>query len=365
MQNKIVITAVGDIMLGDLPMCNGFGVGSTVKKHGSKFIFEKIKDELSGDIVFGNLEAVLSDKNKNIFSIKSMSLRGSSKSIEGLKYAGFNILSLANNHSLEHGYEALYDTMDLLNNNDIMPIGLGREKEIARKPTVFNIKTKKIAFLSYCLRPDETAYRSIKNKEDILDDIEDIKRDVDHIILSLHWGDEFVQFPAPWQIDFAHKLIDNGVSIIIGHHPHVMQGIEMYNGGIIAYSLGNFVFDMWQRKERETVILKCVLSENRKIDKELIPVFINEKYQPEVLYGNDAKNLLSKIDMLSAELINEDLSDTDEKTKRYEIQTKLCWAMHHKGYKKYFLKHIHKYRFGSRIPLILNSVKQRKRLIKR
>ena len=122
MQNKIVITAVGDIMLGDLPMCSGFGVGSTIKKYGSKFIFGRIKDELSGDIIIGNLEAILSDKNKNIFSINSMSLRGSPKSVEGLKYAGFNVLSLANNHSLEHGYESLYETMDLLNDNVIIPL---------------------------------------------------------------------------------------------------------------------------------------------------------------------------------------------------------------------------------------------------
>ena len=357
MQNGIVITAVGDIMLGDLPMCNGFGVGSTIKKYGSKFIFEKIKDELSGDIVFGNLEAVLSDKNKNMFSINSMSLRGDPKSVEGLKYAGFNILSLANNHSLEHGYEALYDTVDLLNDNNIIPLGVGREKEIARKPAVFNIKTKKIAFLGYCLRPDKTAYRSIKNKEEILEDIKNVKENADYIILSLHWGDEFVQIPAPWQIDFAHKLIDNGVSIILGHHPHVLQGIEEYNGGIIAYSLGNFVFDMWQRKERESVILKCILSENGEINKELIPVFINKSYQPEVLYDNNAKNLLSKIDMLSLDLINGDLLNMDEK--EYEIEAKLCWAMHHKSYKKHFLKNIYKYRLGSRMPLILNSIKNK------
>jgi len=339
MQNKIVITAVGDIMLGDLPICNGFGVGSTVKKHGSKFIFEKIKDELSGDIVFGNLEAVLSNENKNIFSIKSMSLRGSPKSIEGLKYAGFNILSLANNHSLEHGYEALYDTIDLLNNNDIMPIGVGREKEIARKPTVFNIKTKKIAFLSYCLRPDETAYRSIKNKEDILDDIEDIRRDVDHIILSLHWGDEFVQFPAPWQIDFAHKLIDNGVSIIIGHHPHVLQGIEMYNGGIIAYSLGNFVFDMWHEEEKIGGILKMYLGEDVRYD--FIKTYINNQFQP--------------IPMKNADLPEVRKMDEEE----YRESVNYLHNRHLKDYRKFFMSHLLKYNKMVLCSLIWNSLKFR------
>ena len=294
MQDKIVITAVGDIMLGDFPMCNGFGVGSTIKKYGSKFIFEKIKDELSGDIVFGNLEAVLSDKNKNMFSINSMSLRGDPKSVEGLKYAGFNILSLANNHSLEHGYEALYDTVDLLNDNNIIPLGVGREKEIARKPAVFNIKNKKIAFLGYCLRPDKTAYRSIKNKEEILEDIKNVKENADYVILSLHWGDEFVQFPAPWQIDFAHKLIDNGVSIILGHHPHVLQGIEEYNGGIIAYSLGNFVFDMWHEEEKRSGILKIYLEEDF-IEYNFINIYINDRFQPILSEENNLPNFY-KID---------------------------------------------------------------------
>ena len=99
------------------------------------------------------------------------------------------------------------------------------------------------------------------------------------------------------------------------------------------------------------------ISENGEINKELIPVFINKSYQPEVLYDNNAKNLLSKIDMLSLDLINGDLLNMDEK--EYEIEAKLCWAMHHKSYKKHFLKNIYKYRLGSRMPLILNSIKNK------
>jgi poly-gamma-glutamate synthesis protein (capsule biosynthesis protein) len=337
MQNKIVITAVGDIMLGDLPMCNGFGVGSTIKKYGSKFIFEKIKDELLGDIVFGNLESVLSDKNKNVYSINSMSLRGSSKSVEGLKYAGFNILSLANNHSLEHGYEALYDTVDLLNNNDITPLGVGRKKEIARKPAVFNIKNKKIAFLGYCLRPDKTAYISIKNKEEILKDIEEIKRNVDHVILSLHWGDEFVQIPAPWQIDFAHKLIDNGASIILGHHPHVLQGIEEYNGGIIAYSLGNLVFDMWHEDEKIGGILKIYLGED--IEYKFIKTHINNQFQPMPMKNADLPEISKMNDEEYRKLVNY-LHDS-----------------HTKDHKKFFALHFLKYNKLTILSLILSSLR--------
>ena len=339
MQDKIVITAVGDIMLGDFPMCNGFGVGSTIKKYGSKFIFEKIKDELSGDIVFGNLEAVLSDKNKNMFSINSMSLRGDPKSVEGLKYAGFNILSLANNHSLEHGYEALYDTVDLLNDNNIIPLGVGREKEIARKPAVFNIKTKKIAFLGYCLRPDKTAYRSIKNKEEILEDIKNVKENADYVILSLHWGDEFVQFPAPWQIDFAHKLIDNGVSIILGHHPHVLQGIEEYNGGIIAYSLGNFVFDMWHEDEKIGGILKIYLGED--IGYNFIKTHINNQFQPEPMKNADLPEIRK---------MNEE---------EYEGSVSYLHNCHTQDHKKFFASHLFKYNKLIIPSLILNSLRFR------
>lgn len=340
MQNKIVITAVGDIMLGDFPMCNGFGVGSTIKKYGSKFIFDKIKDELLGDIVFGNLEAVLSEKNKNMFSINSMSLRGSPKSIDGLKYAGFNILSLANNHSLEHGYEALYDTMDLLNNNNIIPLGVGRKKEIARKPVVFNIKTKKIAFLCYCLRPDKTAYRSIKNKREIFEDVKDCKRNVDYIILSLHWGDEFVQFPAPWQIDFAHKLIDNGVSIILGHHPHVLQGIEEYNGGIIAYSLGNFVFDMWHEDEKVGGVLKIYIGED--IGYKFIKTHINNQFQP-------------------MPIKNADLPDVREMDgEKYKELVSCSHNYYTRDYKKKFASHLFEYNKLIIPSLILNSLRFRR-----
>jgi poly-gamma-glutamate synthesis protein (capsule biosynthesis protein) len=268
-----------------------------------------------------------------------MSLRGSTKSIEGLKYAGFNILSLANNHSLEHGYEALYDTMDLLNNNNIIPLGVGRKKEVARKPVVFNLKTKKIAVLGYCLRPDKTAYRSIKNKEEILEDIKNVKENVDYIILSLHWGDEFVQIPAPWQIDFAHKLIDNGASIILGHHPHVMQGIEEYNGGIIAYSLGNFVFDMWHEDEKIGGVLKTYLGED--IEYKFIKTHINNQFQPMPTKNADLPDIRKMKDEEYRKLVNY-LHDS-----------------HTKDYKKFFTSHLFRYNKLIIPSLILNSLRYR------
>lgn len=323
MHNNIEIVAVGDIMLGDFFMCNGFGVGSTIKKYGSKFIFEHIKDELSADIVFGNLEAVLSDENKNIFSITSMSLRGSKRSVEGLKYAGFTILSLANNHSLDHGYGALFDTMDILKRYKISYVGVGKNHAEARRALIVDIKNKKIAFLSYCLRPDKNAYRSINDKGEILEAVKNIKSYVDYVIVSLHWGDEFVQIPAPWQIDFAHTVIDGGASIILGHHPHVLQGIEEYNEGIIAYSLGNFVFDMWHEDERMGGILKIYLGED--IGYEFIKTHINSQFQP--------------IPVKNTELPEVFKMDEEE----YLEQVSILQNLHKKGYKKFFLSHLFKY----------------------
>ena len=301
-KDKITIMAVGDIMMGDHPVRIGHGVNSVAKKMGSEFLFDRVAPFLrDADISFGNLEAVLSAKNLRN-SLCSLQLRASPNSVKGLKIAGFNVLSLANNHSMEHGPDAFIETVDILNANGIKPVGLlGTSHNCI--PQVIRRKGVLFGFLGYSFQETKSSYRplyaQVGSSEGIFEDVKALSEKADIIIVSLHWGDEYIQRPSPEQIKLAHKLVDTGVNIILGHHPHCLQGIESYKKGLIAYSLGNFIFDYWQKKMRESIILRIDVSKKGIIDYSTTPIYINDCYQPEILHGQEQEKLLSKIIRLS------------------------------------------------------------------
>ena len=168
----------------------------------SGFPFEHVAPVLrDGHIIFGNLACVLSNNNFVKGRLSSLQLRGSPDSANGLKQAGFNVVSVTNNHSMDHGIEAFEETIETLRVRNIMPVGL----------------------------------------------IDSSGNCIPHVVqragVFLHWGNEYIQRPSPEQVRLAHTLIDNGADIISGHHPHCLQGIENYKSRLIVYSLGNFVFD--------------------------------------------------------------------------------------------------------------------------
>ncbi|MCZ7393346.1 MAG: CapA family protein [Candidatus Methanoperedens sp.] len=288
--------AVGDIMLGDHPICLGHGVGSVIKKEGPEYIFDNVSDVLKkADITFGNLESVLSDIGIDYGNYNTIQLRGAETSVNGLLHAGFDVLSIANNHILEHGENSLIRTKKLLSDNGILAVGVSENKRKSREPVIFVRNGISFGFLAYCLVRDKTAYCSVEDSQDMISDIRKAKDNIDILIVSLHWGKEFVRKPSPEQFSLAHRIIDAGANLVLGHHPHVLQGVETYNEGMIVYSLGNFVFDMWQRKMRESMIFSCRFSKNGIVDFKIMPVYINDFYQPCLLQENAKHILLSKI----------------------------------------------------------------------
>ena len=142
----------------------------------------------------------------------------------------------------------------------------------------------------------------------------------DIVIVSLHWGDEFIQKPSPEEIQMGRNLVDAGANLIIGHHPHVLRGLEKYGDGYIAYSLGNFVCDMvWDDSLRETAVLQCDISVDGIENARFVPCFINDDYQPVPLAGAAAENLLEKLASLSEEIERETLDDIESKTAAYAV----------------------------------------------
>lgn len=257
------------------------------------------------DILFGNLETVLSTTGKE--AKKSVVLKTSPDSISYLVDAGFDILNIANNHVLDLGLEGFRNTLDLLDEHELEYIGASFEKS-SLNSVVLERNGIKLGFLGYTIGrfkvPEEISISKIKEKK-IISDIELIKDKCDFVVVSLHWGTENVFYPSPKQVEFAHKLIDHGATLILGHHPHVLQGIEKYKNGLIAYSLGNFQFDckLSQSSINDSIILCVDFNKNEINDFQIIPIVINEDFVPFQAEGKVKEKILNFFSNISKPLI--------------------------------------------------------------
>lgn len=307
------IVAVGDIMLG-----RGVGMRLEKQNKGYTYPFERVSGILKkGDVIFGNLEAPITDRTHCLDTKYKFVLRNKVKAFEGLKYAGFNLLSLANNHILDYYAEGLNDTIDMLEEHGISYSGAGKNLDEARKPAVVEKKGVKIGMLSYtdmaklmykgnppisfaaCIDSGGVAPMEY---DYIREDIKKIRDNVDILIVSLHWGVEESFDVLPEQVEFAHNLLDQGADIILGHHPHQFQGIEIYNGKPVFYSLGNFIFDQNDPENQESFIINMEYNGKRLSALTAIPVRTIDKTQVVPVMGQDAADLLKRQVELSSRL---------------------------------------------------------------
>jgi poly-gamma-glutamate synthesis protein (capsule biosynthesis protein) len=355
----IIILAVGDIMLGDSPVCYGFGVASLIDKFGPQYPFEYVQDELAAaDIVIGNLEVVLSRFDRGKDSFTDIQFRGKPEAAKGLAAAGFDVLSVATNHTMQHGAKALLETLELLRRNNMKYIGVSVP---SRKILPFCRVEKygvNFCFLNYNLRPqqyfvDPPCWKT-PDPQSIKNDIDEIRTETDIIVISFHWGDEFIDYPSPEQVRLARSLIDHGADIIIGHHPHILQGVEKYRHGVIAYSLGNFVFDMWQPRLRKSMMLRCTISPSMNIDYEIIPVLINKSHQPQILQGEQRRAGEIEIALLAEKI-------TEEGTDRYYDAVGRNLKKFRREICLFYLTHLFRYRPKDIISNFLGAMKKRLR----
>jgi poly-gamma-glutamate synthesis protein (capsule biosynthesis protein) len=283
---SITLMLVGDIMLdrGVEYVINSYGGGDY------KFPFLKIADYLKeADILFGNLEGPISNKGERVGSIYSF--RNNLAVIEGLNFAGFDILSVANNHIFDYGREAIEDTFNRLKTAGIDYVGGGFNEIEAYSPIIREVNGTKIAFLAYtnlgskfwAAKGEELGIAWLE-KERMEKEVKEAKSQADIVITSFHYGEEYYLEPTSFQVSISRAAIDAGADLVIGHHPHVAQKIEKYRTGYIAYSLGNFVFDQGFSEETTKGLILKVLVENGKI-KKIIPIEIeiNKLFQPELL----------------------------------------------------------------------------------
>jgi poly-gamma-glutamate synthesis protein (capsule biosynthesis protein) len=188
---------------------------------------------------------------------KKYTFRSPPQTIAALSTAGFDVVSLANNHVLDFGADALADTVKRLDAAGIKQVGVAADG-IRQQPAILAAGDLKVGFVAY-VDPESryadapeydamTGLRPVKaTREQCSADIATLKREADIVVVSMHWGTEYVEKPDRRQIEFGRYLIDAGANIVAGHHPHVQQEPEWYNGGVIIHSMGNFVFDQWSK----------------------------------------------------------------------------------------------------------------------
>jgi poly-gamma-glutamate synthesis protein (capsule biosynthesis protein) len=232
------ILYVGDIMLDR-------GVEYLMKKNGLDYPFEKIKsitDADNIDFVCGNLEGPIVNNPKN-FPSKSVEFAFVPEAAKTLASAGFNLFSLANNHTLNMGSKGLIETRELLLESGITSIGgpFGCGGDLVYK----NDNIIQVAF--------NKTFPSSCSDEEMAKTIEIIKKTTpdNFLTVNIHWGEEYQPKNSISQKQTAHTIIDAGADLIIGHHPHVVQNIEIYNNKLIFYSLGNFIFDQYFSQETQ------------------------------------------------------------------------------------------------------------------
>jgi poly-gamma-glutamate synthesis protein (capsule biosynthesis protein) len=249
----VTLLFAGDVMLGR-------HVGKLIATHGTSYPFERIApsiEALAPDIFVANLEGPITTLNApdmNITPERPYSMRFSfdPSVADILKNVGFTHLSVANNHTFDQGGQGARDTLVHLTDAGIAPFGSYDGTALGRLATT-TINGHDLAFIGLDTTVNAHDRNALAHKLGTLDP-------ETFIVAFLHWGNEYEHMHSPAQESFAHFLIDNGVDLIVGSHPHVVQDVETYNGKQIYYSLGNFVFDQyWNDAVQTGLMVKVTL----------------------------------------------------------------------------------------------------------
>ena len=301
---EIIINAVGDVMLAGR-------WAATIRNNGYDFPFRGVAAELkTGDITIANLESPIA-RGGSEFTGKKFRFRAEPELAGALKKSGISLVTLANNHTMDFGGQALLETMHYLENAGIDWIGAGKNLAEARKMALYTIKGKKIAFLGYSLtQPVEffagrTRPGTAPGFEQIfIEDISRARQEADYVIVSFHWGTEGRSEIQPYQRRVAHKAIEAGADVIIGHHPHVLRGIERYKTGLVFYSLGNFTFAGKSKTADASAMVRLRFNEGKR-EAELLPLDILHRrvgFQPQLVSGKQAAGIIERLNRLSMPL---------------------------------------------------------------
>lgn len=253
------VAAVGDIMMGDSSHFLGRGVGAYLRGPSAGDPFEFVRGHLAqADLVLGNLESPLSARSGG--KLWDRVYRGPAEMASSLRLGRKTVLGIANNHSFEHGTAGALETGVILDRAGVPHVG-GADgastcvSELTIGAGGCQVQVLATSVIRDCLGPAvDLPQRAVELAGRLRSSSADIR------IVTLHWGDEFVSVPSPTQVAAARLLVDAGAHLVLGHHPHVLQPVVKVGTSLVAFSLGNFLFDHnWTRDTRVGGILDVEL----------------------------------------------------------------------------------------------------------
>ena len=300
---SITVSMVGDCTLGtdvNFDQSTSFDAFYQMKNDPGYF-FQKVKDIFTADdLTVANMEGTLTTSNDR--QQKTFAFKGDPSYTEILTRGGVEATNLANNHSHDYGDQSYEDTIQYLEAAGITTFGYDRT-------AVMDVKGIKVGLIGIYELKD-----GLGRQQQVIDTIQEVKdQGAQVIIVSFHWGTEKSNIPDDIQKTLAHLAIDQGADLVVGHHPHVLQGIEKYQGKNIVYSLGNFCFGGNKNpSDKDTMIFQQTFTvENGELVEDdvtnIIPCSLSSEsgynnYQPMVLEGSEKERVLQKIEEFSAAL---------------------------------------------------------------
>lgn len=281
---KITISLAGDVSYSTY-------VKNKVEQFGVGYPMQNVREIFKNDdITFINLETAITDYKKVANSKKEYNFASDSNTALELFNSSVEIVNIANNHTLDYGQKGFIDTMNLLDKSSVKYVGGGRNYNEALSAKIIEVKNKKIGFLAFnAVVPGRTWIANDKRAGHVsmypyevdkrLNYIKEVKSQVDYLILSIHWQGLSDPKKENNFINAAHKLVDAGVDVVVGTHPHLMQATEYYKNGIIFYSLGNFIFPNMGGRADKAAIVQLELEPNAEQE-------LKVKYIPTKMCGN-------------------------------------------------------------------------------
>ena len=299
---SFTVTAGGDTM-------GGFAVSSVVGRLGAG-LFKSIAPVFkASEYGFVNLESPLT-YHGDPQSWKDVVIKGNPALAPALAKSGIDVVTLANNHAGDQGDSGLLDTLKYCAQDHIAVVGAGRDLAGARRGVVLKKNGVRVAYLGFAdvLPAGYPATSTSPGTSPGRADISAVKKAIktaagksDFVVVGWHWNFEYKTAPTSLELSEGHAAIDSGADLVFAHHPHVLDGVQAYHGGLICYSLGNLVFSGFGGTGAQTMLVKTRVTKQA-IDAQLIPVQIDSLGIPTLAHGGMAATILSRVRSLSANL---------------------------------------------------------------
>ena len=309
-RSPVKIAAVGDIFPGDHYFSMGHGVMSRTQRGGYDPFGEIATALKASDIAIGNLEGPLSSTSTQKSPVGVTTFRGSPAFSTLLRNAGFTHVNVANNHIMQHGVAAFAATVTSLRAAGITPVGLaGTGPGQISAPVIETHHGKTVCLVGYSQVPERYAsdpcYAHFTDPRPVADEIARLSDQYDYLIVSCHAGEEGTRIPAPDVVSMYDNFVAAGATCVLGHHSHVFQPVAKPSGHLIAYSLGNFIFDLfWDENTVKSGILEIDIDvDTRRVNHTIRPTYFTRDYRAVFSSSQSGEDFLRQLETTSKQML--------------------------------------------------------------